>query len=109
VLFALPCCLAVGNIFSLRMPFRIHPGRIKRQRGSQANALSSMALLLAVMAVGLGIFWLGWALEAPWLAVLLLLLAAAAAIRVWLYGLHGVAALANQRRDTLLQTLMKTE
>ncbi|MGA9071313.1 MAG: hypothetical protein WB424_13705 [Terracidiphilus sp.] len=109
VLFALPCCLAVGNIFSLRMPFRVHPGRIKRQRGSQANALASMGLLLAVMGVGAGFFWLGWALDAPWLAVLLLLLAAAAAIRVWLRGLRGVAALANQRRDSLLATLMKTE
>jgi ABC-2 type transport system permease protein len=108
-LFALPCCLAVGNILSLRMPFRIHPGKMTRQRGSQANALCSMALLLAVMGVGAGIFWLGWALEARWLAVLLLLLGAAGAIRIWLRGLRGVDALANQRRDTLLAALMKTE
>ncbi|MFZ1086800.1 MAG: hypothetical protein WAN35_17695 [Terracidiphilus sp.] len=109
VLFALPCCLAVGNIFSLRMPFRIHPGRMTRQRGSQANALASMALLLVVMAVGGLAFWLSWALEAPWLAVLLLLLAAVAAIQVWLRGLRSVDAIANQRREALLAVLMKTE
>jgi ABC-2 type transport system permease protein len=109
VLFALPCCLAVGNIFSLRLPFRINPGRMTRQRGSQANALCSMALLLAVMAVGAAIFSLGWVLEAPWLAVLLLLMAAVAAIEVWLRGLRSVDAIANQRRDALLATLMKTE
>ena len=109
VLFALPCCLAVGNIFSLRMPFRIHPGRMTRQRGSQANALSSMALLLAVMGVGGLIFWLGRALSVPWLAVLLQLLAAAAAIGVWLRGLRAVDAIANLRREALLATLMKDD
>ncbi len=109
VLFALPCCLAVGNIFSLRMPFRIHPGKMTRQRGSQANALSSLALLLTVMAVGAGVIWLSWALDAPWLAVLLLVLAAAAAIGGWLRGLRAVDALANQRREALLAALMKTE
>ncbi len=109
VLFALPCCLAVGNIFSLRMPFRIHPGRMTRQRGSQANALSNMVLLLAVMAVGVGFFWLGWAMKAPWLSVFLLLLAALTAICLWLRGLRGLEAAANQRRDTLLAALMKTE
>jgi ABC-2 type transport system permease protein len=107
VLFALPCCLAVGNIYSLRIPFRIHPGKMTRQRGSQANALCSMGLLLAIMAVGAGIFGLGWALQAPWLAVLLLLVAAAAAVWAWLRGLRVVDALANQRREALLATLMK--
>jgi ABC-2 type transport system permease protein len=109
VLFALPCCLAAGNVFSLRMPFRIHPGKMTRQRGSQINALANMALLLAVVSVGVGIFWLGWTLDAPWLAVLLLLLAAAAAIRLWMHGLHAVDAIANQRKDGLLAALMKTE
>jgi ABC-2 type transport system permease protein len=109
VLFAVPCCLAVGNIFSLRMPFRIHPGKMTRQRGSQANALSNMALLLTVMGVGAGIFGLGWVLDAPWLAVLLLLLAAAAAVWAWLRGLRSVDAIANQRRDALLAALMRTE
>ena len=109
VLFALPCCLTAGNIFSLRMPFRINPGKMTRQRGSQANALASMALLLAIMVVGAGIFGLGWALDVPWLAVLLLLLAAAAAVWAWLRGLRAVDALANQRRDALLAALMKTE
>jgi ABC-2 type transport system permease protein len=109
VLFALPCCLAVGNIFSLRMPFRIHPGKMTRQRGSQANALSSMALLLAVTAVGAGAYALCWSLQSPWLAVPLLLLAAGAAVWAWLRGLRAVDGLANRRRDTLLAALMKTE
>jgi ABC-2 type transport system permease protein len=107
VLFALPCCLAVGNIFSLRMPFRIHPGRMTRQRGSQANALSSMLLMLVVMAVGAVVFGLCWLFHTPWMAVPVFLALAGAAVFAWLRGLGSVDRLANQRRDSLLATLMK--
>ena len=109
VLFALPCCLAMGNIFSLRMPFRIHPGRMTRQRGSQANALSSMLLMLVVMAVGAVVFGLCWLFDTPWMAVPVFLALSGAAVFVWLRGLGNVDRLANQRRDSLLATLMKTE
>ena len=109
VLFALPCCLAMGNIFSLRMPFRIHPGRMTRQRGSQANALSSMLLMLVVMAVGAVVLGLCWLFDTPWMAVPVFLALSGAAVFVWLRGLGNVDRLANQRRDSLLATLMKTE
>jgi ABC-2 type transport system permease protein len=107
VLFALPCCLAVGNIFSLRMPFRIHPGRMTRQRGSQANALSSMLLMLVVMAVGAVVFGLCWLFASPWMAVPVFLSLSGVAVFVWLRGLGNVDRLANQRRDSVLATLMK--
>jgi ABC-2 type transport system permease protein len=109
VLFALPCCLAMGNIFSLSMPFRIHPGRMTRQRGSQANALSSMLLMLVVMAVGAVVLGLCWLFDTPWMAVPVFLALSGAAVFVWLRGLGNVDRLANQRRDSLLATLMKTE
>ena len=107
VLFALPCCLAVGNILSLRMPFRIHPGRMTRQRGSQANALSSMLLMLVIMAVGAVVFGLCWLFHTPWMAVPVFLALAGVAVFAWLRGLGNVDRLANQRRDSLLATLMK--
>jgi ABC-2 type transport system permease protein len=107
ILFALPCCLAVGNIFSIRMPFRIHPGRMTRQRGSQANALSNMLLMLVVMAVGAVVFWLCWFFHTPWMAVPVFLALAGVAVFAWLRGLGNVDRLANQRRDSLLATLMK--
>ena len=109
VLFALPCCLAVGNIFSLRMPFRIHPGRMTRQRGSQANAFSNMLLILVVMAVGAVVFGLCRLFHTPWMAVPVFLALAGAAVFAWLRGLGNIDRLANQRRDSLLATLMKTE
>jgi hypothetical protein len=109
VLFALPCSLAAGNIISITMPFRINPGRIARQRGSQANTLSSVLAQLVMMAVGAGVFWLSWFLDALWLAVPIFLALAAVAAYVWLRVLGKVDALANRRRDALIATLMKTE
>ena len=109
LLFALPANLAAGNLFSLTMPYRINPGRIARQRGSQANALSSMLLMLVVMTVGAVVFWLCWLLARQWMAVPVFLALAGVAVFVWLHGLGNVDRLANQRRDLLLATLMKTE
>jgi ABC-2 type transport system permease protein len=109
VLFALPSCLAAGNLFSLRMPFRIHPGRMTRQRGSQANALANMLLLLAIMAVGAVVFWLCRVFDSPWIAGPVFLVLAGASVLVWLRGLGNVDRMANERREGLLAVLMKTE
>jgi ABC-2 type transport system permease protein len=107
LLFALPCDLAAGNIFSLVMPYRINPGRISRQRGSQANALLSLLIQLGLMSVGAAVFALSWFLEKPWLAVPVFLVLALAAFFAWLRLLGNVDRMANQRRDTLIATLMK--
>ncbi len=107
LLFALPCSLAAGNIFSLTMPFRINPGRIARQRGSHANALSSVLVQLGTVAVGAAVFGLCWYLKMLWLAVPIFLLLAAAAGFVWWRILGNVDAIANGRRDELIATLMK--
>jgi ABC-2 type transport system permease protein len=109
LLFALPCNLAVGNIFSLTMPYRINPGRISRQRGSQANALFSLFIQLGVLGVGAAVFVLCWVFDKPWLAVPVFLLLAAGAFFVWLRVLGNVDAIASQRKDALIATLMKTE
>lgn len=109
VLFALPCCLAVGNIFSLRMPFRIHPGRMTRQRGSQANALLALLVQLGFLAVGAAVFALSWSLDRQWLATPIFLALAVGAVLVWMRVLGNADAIANQRRDALMATLMKTE
>jgi cell division protein FtsW (lipid II flippase) len=69
LLFALPCNLAVGNILSLTMPYRINPGRISRQGGAQANNLLSLLNQLCVLGVGAVVFWLAFALDNRLLAV----------------------------------------
>jgi ABC-2 type transport system permease protein len=109
LLFALPVNLAAGNVFSLTMPYRVNPGRIARQRGSQANALLSLLVQLGVICVGAAVFAVCWFLDKMWLAVPIFLALAAGAVYAWLRVLRGADALANQRRDTLMATLMKTE
>jgi ABC-2 type transport system permease protein len=109
LLYALPVNLAAGNVFSLTMPYRVNPGRIARQRGSQANALLSLLVQLGVIGVGAAIFAVCWFLDKMWLAVPIFLALAAGAVYAWLRVLRGADALANQRRDTLMATLMKTE
>ncbi len=107
LLFALPCNLAAGNILSLTMPYRINPGRIGRQPGSQANAFTAMLIQAGILAVGAAVLSICWSLEKPWWAVPILLALAAAAYFVWKRVLSNVEAMALQRRDELIESLMK--
>jgi ABC-2 type transport system permease protein len=109
LLFSLPSNLAAGNIFSLTMPYRINPGRITRQRGSQANALLSLLVQLGVLGIGATVFALCWVFGHPWLAVPIFLVLAVIAIQVWWRVLRNADTMANQRRDALIGTLAKTE
>ena len=109
LVFALPSNLAAGNIFSLTMPYRVNPGRISRQRGSQANALMSLLVQLGFLAVGAAVFGLSWYLDTQWLAVPIFLVLAVGGVYVWMRVLGNVDAMANERRDALIATLMKTE
>jgi ABC-2 type transport system permease protein len=109
LLFALPANLAAGNILSLTMPYRVNLGRLARQRGSQASALLSMLIQMAVLAVGAGIFELCSHLGKMWLALPCFLVLAGATILVWLRVLGNADSIANRNRDSLIATLAKTE
>jgi ABC-2 type transport system permease protein len=109
LLFALPVHLAAGNLFSLNMPYRMNLGRITRQRGSQASALFSMLIQIAVLGVGVGTFVFCSYLGDVLLAVPVFLLLAAAATIAWIRVLGNVDRIANQRRETLIATLARTE
>jgi ABC-2 type transport system permease protein len=109
LLFALPCNLAAGNIFSIIMPYRVNPGRITRQRGSQSNALLGLLVQLVVLGVGAIGFWIGWLFEDQWLATPVFLLLAVGAVYFWMRTLRNSDAMANNRRDALIATLAKTD
>jgi ABC-2 type transport system permease protein len=109
LLFALPVHLALGNIFSLTMPYRRNLGRISRQRGSQASALLSMGVQIVVLGLGLAVFWLCSLGARLWLATPVFLAMAGAAVAAWLRGLHNSDILANQRKDALITTLAKVD
>jgi ABC-2 type transport system permease protein len=109
LIFALPCNLAAGIIFSLTMPYRINPGRITRPAGAQANTLPAMLIQLGVLGVGVLVFWLCWPLKNRWLPVPIFLALAVGASLIWMRVLHYSDDNANQRRDSLIVTLMKAE
>jgi len=109
LLFALPCNLTAGNIFSLIMPYRINPGRLTKQRGSQGNALLSMLVQLGVIGVGAAVFSLCWVFDVHWVATPVLLLLAAAAWIGWRLGLSRADGLANAHKEDLIATLAKAE
>jgi ABC-2 type transport system permease protein len=109
LVFALPVHLAAGDIFSLTMAYRVNLGRIGRQRGSQANALLSMAVQVGVLAISAAVFaaseWAG----KLWMAVPIFLMLAAGSIFAWISVLNRVDRMANGHRDDLIGTLAKTE
>jgi ABC-2 type transport system permease protein len=107
LLFSLPCNLTAGNIFSLKMPYRVNPGRIARQRGSQANALLSLLVQLCILAVSAAVFWLCWFLDRMWLAAPIFLVLAMGAVLAWRRVLDNSDGIAYQRRSELMATLMK--
>jgi ABC-2 type transport system permease protein len=109
LVFALPCNLAAGNIFSLTMPYRINPGLITRPAGALANTLPAVFIQLGVLGVGALVFWLCWSLKIPWLPVPIFLALAVGALFVWMRVLHYSDDNANQRRDSLIATLVKAE
>jgi len=109
LVFALPCNLAAGNILSLTIPYRINPGRITRPAGAQANTLPAMLVQLGVLGVGVLVFWRCWSLKIHWLPVPIFLALAMGACFAWMRVLHYSDENANQRRDSLIATLMKAE
>ncbi len=109
LLFALPVHLAAGDAFSLIMPYRMNLGRITRQRGSQASALLSMLIQLAVLGVGAGIFAICSSFGNLWMAVPVLLVLAVAAIIAWQRVLNNIDSMAALRRESLMAALVRTE
>jgi ABC-2 type transport system permease protein len=109
LLFVLPCHLAVGNVFSLTMPYRLNPGRISRQRGSQASALLSLLLQVGVLGVGALVFELCSIGRMMWLTVPIFLALTAVAVFVWLRILGNCDDIASENKDLLIATLMKTD
>jgi ABC-2 type transport system permease protein len=91
------------------MPYRMNLGRISRQRGSQASALFSMLIQIAVLGIGVGTFMLCSYLGDVWLAVPVFLLLAAAAAVAWMRVLGNIDRFANQTRERLIATLARTE
>lgn len=109
LLFSLFVHLAVGNIFSVTMPYRINLGRLSRQRGSQSSALLSLLVQFGIMAAGAAVFAPCAYFDRLWIAVPVFALLALISACAWLRVLANIGAMANRRRDLLIATLVKAE
>jgi membrane protein implicated in regulation of membrane protease activity len=69
--------------------------------------LLSLLVQLGFLAVGAAVFTLCWYLDRMWIAVPVFLVLAIVAVFVWRQVLGNADALANERRDVLIATLMK--
>ena len=109
LVFVLACNLAVGNIFSLTMPYKLNPGRISRQRKSQGAAFLSLLVQVGLVAIGALVYEFCSVLDVPLLAVPILLLMGGAAAFVWLKILGNSDNIAQQRRDQIVAALTKAD
>ena len=91
------------------MPYRVNPGRISRQRGSQASTLLGLLVEIGLLGVGAAVFEVCSICGVLWLSVPIFLVLAGVAVFVWLRVLGNSDNLASKRKDLLIATLMKTE
>jgi len=109
LLFALPCNLAMGNVFSLTMPYKMNHGRISRQRRSQGSSLLSLLVQVGLVAIGALVYFFSASIKMPLLAVPIFLLMGGVAAFVWLKILGNSDSVANQHRDQMIAVLTKAE
>jgi ABC-2 type transport system permease protein len=109
LLFVLPTNLAVGNIFSLTMAYKINPGRLSRQRRSQGAAFLSLLVQVGLVGVGALVYLFSRAVHLPLLAVPIFLGLGGVAAFVWLRILGNADNMANQRKDQLIAVLTKAD
>jgi len=109
LLFAFPCNLAMGNVFSLTMPYKMNHGRISRQRRSQGSSLLSLLVQVGLVAIGALVYFFSASIKMPLLAVPIFLLMGGVASFVWLKILGNSDSVANQHRDQMIAVLTKAE
>jgi ABC-2 type transport system permease protein len=107
VLFALPANLAVGNILSITLAYRMTLTRLSREQGSVGNGLLSLLIQLLIFLVGVAVYVPLVLIHRGLLAAPVLLLLAAGSVWSWWRGLANVDGMASRRREVLLATLVR--
>lgn len=108
LLFAVPAQLAIGNILSITMAYRMNMTRMSREQGAAGNGLLSMLMQLVIFAVGAAVYlplvYFGHAaLAAP-----VLLILAAGSFFFWYRTLVNSEQMVADRRESLIATVYKT-
>lgn len=108
LLFAVPAQLAIGNVLSITMPYRLNMTRMSREQGAAANGLISLLVELFVFAVGAVVYVLLRSTGHPDLVAPVFLVLALGSVILWLGVLAKSASLFQSRQETLISTLYKT-
>lgn len=107
LLFALPANLAVGNILSISMAYRMTLTRVSREQGSVGNGLLSLLNQILIFAVGAAVYLPLVYFGHGELAGPILLVFAGGAVLLWLRGLSNVDRMAANRRESLIADLVR--
>ena len=108
LLFAVPAQLAVGNVLSLTMAYRMTKLRISTEPGATSNGMLGLLLQVLLLVVGLAIYLpLAEHGRIEMARPIFLLLATGTALS-WLVVLSQVDRMAASRREALLARLVRT-
>jgi len=107
LIFAVPAQLAIGNVLSITMPYRLNMTRMSREQGAAGNGLVSLLVEALVFAVGAAVFIPLKNTGRIHLVAPILLVLAAGSILLWLRILSNSARMIQARQETLIATLYK--
>lgn len=107
LLFAVPAQLAVGNILSITMAYRMNMTRMGREQGAMGNSLLSVLAQLVIFGVGAAVYLpLAYWGHAN-LAVPVLLAMGAGSIFFWFRTLGNSDQMVAARRESLIEAVYR--
>ncbi|HKU24823.1 MAG TPA: hypothetical protein VJQ54_05080, partial [Candidatus Sulfotelmatobacter sp.] len=108
LLFAVPAQLAIGNVLSITMAYRMNMTRMSREQGATGNGLLSVAAQVVIFGLGAVVYlllavWGHLDFTAP-----VLLVMAAGSTFCWLRTLAASDAMIAARRESLVEAVYRT-
>lgn len=107
LLFAVPAQLAIGNILSMTMAYRMNMTRMSREQGATGNGLLSVLAQVVIFGLGAAVY----APLALWghadFAAPILLVMAAGSIFCWVRTLSNSDGMLAARRESLIATVYR--
>ena len=107
LLFALPTQLAMGNLLSITMAYRMTLTRMSREEGAAGNGLLSLLIQLLIVAAGAAVFFSLAHFGHAGLSAPVFLALAVGAFTGWMRSLANAGRMAARRRDSLIGTLAR--
>jgi ABC-2 type transport system permease protein len=107
LLFAVPAQLAMGNVLSITMAYRMNMARMAREPGSLGNSLLSLVVQGLVFGVGAAVYVPLNASGHSGLAVPVLLALAVGSFWLWQWTLARAAGMVASQKESLVATLYK--